>query len=135
MLPKYDDYIIALDDETKVAPTKTYEIDWDRMRISPVAIDELRAMEQAIDLALSIERFWWAIYDDDYGSELFDTVGMQMTLAIPESERYIREALAVDDRILDVRDFQFEPIGEKLTVYFTVETIFGVFEKTWEVSL
>lgn len=135
MLPEYDDYAIDIQDEAQIAPTTTYGIDWSRMRIAPIMIDGLEAMEQAIDLHLSIERFWWAIYDDDYGSELFDTIGMPMTLAIPESERYIREALEVDDRILDVRDFKFEPIGERLTVYFTVETIFGVLEKTWEVTI
>lgn len=44
---------------------------------------------------------------------------------IPELERVIKEALMQDDRITNVKDFNFEKRGKDILVTFIVETVEG----------
>lgn len=44
---------------------------------------------------------------------------------IPELERVIKEALMQDDRITNVKDFNFEKKGKDIFVTFIVETVEG----------
>lgn len=44
---------------------------------------------------------------------------------IPELERVIKEALMQDDRITNVKDFNFEKTGKDILVTFIVETVEG----------
>ncbi len=44
---------------------------------------------------------------------------------IPELERVIKEALMQDDRITNVKDFNFEKKGKDILVTFIVETVEG----------
>lgn len=44
---------------------------------------------------------------------------------IPELERVIKEALMQDDRITNVKDFNFEKKGKDILVTFIVETVGG----------
>lgn len=105
-------------------PTKTYAIDLEKGRITGY-VDEQEAMKQAIFLALSTERFDYAIYDHNYGITLKDLFGKDKYIACAVLERRIRDALSADDRIASLTDFEFETAKNTVHVTFTANTIFG----------
>ena len=83
-------------------------------------------MKQAIVKTLDTERYDEIIYSWNYGTEMKTVYGQDWTVACSRVEDVIRDALIQDDRISDVKDFEFQrlPKGD-LQVNFTVETIFG----------
>lgn len=102
-------------------PTKTYKLDFENGVIGDF-IDDDEALRQFIYKAIRTARFRYLIYDDQYGSELEDLIGDDVTEAFLNEEipRVIREALIYDDRIADVRDFVVRREGDGVFVEFTV---------------
>jgi hypothetical protein len=102
-------------------PTKTYKLDFENGVIVDF-IDGDDALRQFIVKAIRTARFRYLIYDDQYGSELEDLIGDDVTDAFLNEEipRVIREALIYDDRIADVRDFVVRREGDGVFVEFTV---------------
>jgi len=102
-------------------PTKTYKLDFENGVIGDF-IDDDEALRQFIYKAIRTARFRYLIYDDQYGSELEDLIGSDVTDAFLNEEipRVIREALIYDDRISDVRDFVVRRKGDGVFVEFTV---------------
>lgn len=113
-------------------PTKTYKIRVDDNRIVGYT-DDLDAVVQAIYLILSIERYQHIIYSWDYGVELLDLYGKPMPYVMSEVERRITDALTQDDRIVEVKNFNFEQHGKQLHVTFDVVTKYGTVQATKEV--
>lgn len=66
-------------------------------------VDDLEAVEQTIEHILSIERYAYPIYDDNYGVELEKYIGQDFTFLEATIEDTLREALTQDDRILDIQ--------------------------------
>ena len=128
-------YAVEFDSETVQEQTsRTYRIDIAENRISGSA-DGLSAMEQAILLILSTERFQYEIYSWDYGNEVRSTLGEDFQLSMSEVKRFITEALSHDERITGVDSFEFTRVGRNtLSVLFTVRTIFGDLKEQTEVS-
>lgn len=90
--------------------------------------DELEAVRQAIYLILNTERYQHEIYSWNYGIELKDLFGQQLTYVYPELKRRIEEALVQDDRIDSVDNFSFSHKKGEVSTTFTVHTIFGDIE-------
>ena len=88
-------------------------------------IDGLEAVAQAIRFLLSTERFAHIIFSRDYGVELSDLIGKDRALIRADMPRRIEEALAEDDRITGISDFDIVFDREEAHVDFTVHTIFG----------
>ena len=88
-------------------------------------IDGLEAMKQAVHKILRTERYRYDIYDWNYGVELEDLYGKNISYAIPELKKRIEDALLADDRITAVTDFAFQQGKGSVTVSFMVHTIFG----------
>lgn len=108
-------------------PSYTYRLDLDRGRILGF-VDGLHAVNQAIRKALLTPRFRCLIYDNQYGSELKQTIiANDATPEYVETElpRLVRDALFVDGRILDVADFFISKDGEDVFIRFTAQTVFG----------
>ena len=108
-------------------PSSTYRLDLDRGRIAG-RVDGLEAVNQAIRKALMTPRFRCLAYDDQYGSEIKDTVySDEVTPEYIEAElpELIEDALSVDSRILDVYDFSFAFTGDRAFIRFKADTIFG----------
>ena len=82
----------------------TWQIDFATKRVHKV-ISGLDAVTQAIEIILRTERYKWYIYSPDFGVELFDLLGKRQDYVETELERRLKEALMVDDRILDITDF------------------------------
>ena len=78
------------------------------------------------DKALKTQRYRYAAYPRNFGSEVEEVIGLSGDREIMESEieRYIQEALTVNPYIISVDDFEFE-YGSKTSVEFTVETVYG----------
>lgn len=116
-----------------VEPSKTYEVINNRVY---GWIDALDAMRQVVEKVLSTERFEYPIYTDNYGIELIDLIGAPFQYAISDIERRIKEALSVDERIIEVSNFLFNQVNtESLIVAFNVKTVFGQLNIQKEVKL
>jgi hypothetical protein len=107
-------------------PSLTYRLDFENGAIDGL-IDEDDALRQFIIKAIRTARFRYLIYDDDYGSELEDLIGADVTEAFLNEEipRVIRETLIYDDRIADVRDFSIRHEKDGVYIEFTVEKTDG----------
>lgn len=122
-------------EELSEQPTKTYAIDFESGRVRGVT-DGQKAMEQAVFLILSTERFRHMIYSWNYGVELDGILGRDRALAESELKRVITEALLQDERITAVDGFVFD--GSKrgeLRVSFAVTTVFGAIDTGLEVKV
>lgn len=78
--------------------------------------------------ALLTPRFHCLVYDNQYGSEIKDTVTDENAteeLIRAEIPRLVEDALLCDGRILKVYDFEFEFNEDSCNVHFTADTIYG----------
>lgn len=115
-------------------PSRTYGIAVNNERIDGY-VDDLDAVKQAIYLILSSERYQHIIYSWDYGVELLDLIGKPMPYVMSEIPRRIKEALTQDNRIVDVKDFEFKKNKNKLHTTFTVITNIGNISTELEVAV
>lgn len=108
-------------------PSLTYRLDLDRGRIVGM-VDGLEAVNQAIRKHLNTPRFRCLIYNNQYGSEIKETIiagdaSPEYTEA--EMPRIVRDALSIDSRVLNIHDFSFSFDGEEARIRFGASTIFG----------
>ena len=98
----------------------------------PVEVTGLEAGTVWIWKALKTARFHHDIYTWDYGCEAESLIGKAFTAQVKESEavRYVREALAPNPYITDVRQVDVSFQGTKLTISCQVSTIYGEAEVT-----
>lgn len=88
--------------------------------------DGLEAIKQAIYHILSIERYAYTIYDNNYGVELDQYVGKDLEYIQSTIEETLREALTHDLRINNVNVNNISVINEdKVLINFTAFTIYG----------
>lgn len=116
-----DDVIVAEAlDTTDLEPSKTWAIDFEAGTIGGF-IDGERALRQFVQKALLTEREKYPIYTEEYGTELHDLIGEDVTPALMDSEiqRMVYESLAYDDRIDDVQT-TYERVGDKLFITATI---------------
>jgi phage baseplate assembly protein W len=114
-------------EQERELPSRTYKLDFDRKRISG-KIDGLEAVNQFIRKTLVTPRFKCLIYDNQYGSEIKQTIiADDATTEYIKSEipRLVRDALSADKRILDVYNFDFSFDTENVYLSFSVNTVFG----------
>ena len=115
-------------------PSLTYKMDMEGNLIRGYT-DGLEAVKQAVFKILMTERYQYIMYGWNYGIELADLFGEPATYVCPELKRRITEALACDDRIRSVDDFQFDfPQKNVVHVTFVVHTIFGDLQAEREVE-
>lgn len=110
--------------EKKTIPSLTWKINKEQAEVRGM-VDEREAMKQAVDKILQTERYRYVIYDWNYGVELEELYGKNVTYVIPEMKKRIEEALLADDRVTAVTDFSFQQEKGNVTVTFMVHSIFG----------
>jgi hypothetical protein len=115
------------DEEDKYAISKTYKIDFETGEILPEFINYGEAVRQAVIKAILTMRDRYIIYSSDYGCEIFYLLGKSyseeyLQLEIP---RLINEALMIDDRVAETKDFVVKKIGDELYISFNVVTDVG----------
>jgi len=107
-------------------PSKTYALDFAAGTIGGY-IDDDDALRQYVYKALMTARSRFLIYDDEYGSELEELIADNVSPALFDSEveRIVYEAIAYDDRIMDVSDITTTRSGDVLTISFTITKVDG----------
>lgn len=109
-------------------PTYTYKMNIERNRVLG-NVDNHEAMAQVIYKILNSERYVYnKVYSDNYGVELLELIGKDPNYVIAEIPRRFKEALCWDQRITNVKDFEFEKGKNFIKVNFTAVTIFGDLE-------
>lgn len=112
-----------LEERKKV--NKTYNVEWEYKKMNGICKDK-KTLEHAINLYLGIEREKYRIYSSNFGIELEHLIGMPRNYVKAEIPRLIKEALAQDERIYNVDNFEFEDIDDDaLKVTFTIYTQYG----------
>lgn len=82
--------------------------------------DDEKAMQQAILKIINTERGEYEIYSPNYGIELQDLFGKQITYCMSEIKDRITEALLADDRIEKLENFVVKRVNRRnLFVSFT----------------
>jgi hypothetical protein len=112
------------DFEVVEQPSHTFYLDIDKNIVFGFT-DNIDAMKQAIYLILETERYQYVIFSWNYGIELLDLFGKQMTFVLPEIKRRVTEALLQDTRVQRLEDFDFQVDRNKVLTTFTAVTIFG----------
>lgn len=104
-----------------IGPSKTYRIDFIRGELGGI-IDGDEAVLQFIQKAIMTARSRFFIYDDEYGCEIEDIIGKNVSNELLEEEipRLIKEAIEYDDRIESASNFIIERNGDRLQITFTV---------------
>ena len=94
---------------------------------SPLIVEGNEAIKVWCYKALKTERFLYSIYSWEFGTELYELTGKPYSKALIESEaiRYIKEALLVNEYILDVNVSNVGFDGSKLTATAIVTTVYG----------
>lgn len=113
--------------EPEIEPTKTYEIDFENGRIRGL-IDGERALRQFVRKAIMTPRYRYLIYNADYGCEIDELIGADVTDEYLQTEipRLIREALIYDERIENVDQFEITREKDSVYVSFRVTTTDGL---------
>ena len=127
MIPESQDFFSQNEntENYEILPTKTYKIDLVNKRIIGV-ISDREAVLQFIHKVLSTDKYAYEIYDWYYGNELLTLVGHAYDYVITRIPNIFREALLVDDRISDVRDFTFNRTQiDAIQVSCIIDTVYG----------
>lgn len=86
----------------------------------------LDAVAQDVRFALGTDRYKWPIMGSNFGVTFDDLIGTDYNYIRSEVVRRIRDALSIDDRILQVDDFQFTPLEDSgILISCVVQTTFG----------
>lgn len=127
-----EEYLPSEEELEQMEPVyRTYGMDHEHGRIRGM-IDGEEACRQAIWKILSTRRFAYFLYDDQYGSDVFNKLGMigltpeYLDADIPVM---VEDALTSDARVTAVRDFSYEIVGtDAVHVRFVADTIYGEME-------
>lgn len=113
-------------------PTNTFYIDPVSRRVRGMD-GGLPAMRQAVEIALSVERFRWGIYSANFGADLSGIIGRESGYAASVLLQRVEDALSADGRVLGVENYRYTVSGGILTASMTVRTVFGDIQQTVEV--
>lgn len=107
-----------------IEPSKTYALLNGRIGGT---IDGEEAVKQFIAKAIRTARNRFLIYTDEYGSELDELIGENVTRELLDDEipRVITESIIYDDRIASVGNFAITTVSDKVYVNFTVTLATG----------
>lgn len=115
-------------------PDLTWWRDPDTNRIVGTA-DGHKAVAQAVEVMLLVERFRWQIYKPFFGMQWEGLLGNNPGYVAAELQRRIREAVTIDDRVTGISDFSYTISGDTMTAQVTVDTVYGPLNQTVEVTL
>lgn len=103
-------------------PTRTYALDLNSGEIKST-IDGLEAIKQLCVKTIFTARFRHVVYSFNYGSEIEDLIGLDLTEEFLKSEliRTIKESLEYDDRINKVHSFDIATETDSIYIKFIVD--------------
>lgn len=123
LTPKID--IPNFDNIQKYA-TKTYALDINSGDIKGM-VDGIEAIKQFCIKTIHTARFRHVVYSFNYGCEIDDLIGLDLSEEFLKSEliRMVQEALEYDDRIDKVHSFDIKTEIDNIYIIFTVDTVEG----------
>lgn len=122
------DNLIADFKENVQENTKTFAVNMTGNGIAGF-VEGLDALKQSIYIMLNTEADKHLIYSYTYGLNTLDLLGKPVYYATAVLPNRLKETLLSDDRILDVSDFEFTAVKNKLHVQFVVTSIYGSFDQ------
>lgn len=132
MIPKNAELYQNIEIETD--NTLTHRMNIEKERVLGKA-DNIEAVQQAVYIMLNVERYDYVIFSPNFGVELKDLFGLPIPYCISEIKRRVKECLLMDDRITDVKNFEFETDDGKVLCTFDVITIYGEWNQPLEVNV
>ena len=118
--------------EQEIETTRTYKVIDNSVS---GYINELEALEQAINNVLNTEKYTYPIYSFDYGIELENLLGKDLEYIKIELKRRIEDCLLEDERTISVSNFSFNQDGDSLYCSFNVISIYGEISIDKEVDI
>ena len=114
-------------EEEKEQPLTDYEIDFETGKLTGRIISGLDVIKQRVRIILGTNRYYYPQYSWDHGCELETLIGKNYDLDYikTEAKRMVSEALMDEDYIDSITDFDAAVDGVRLTVSFTMNTIYG----------
>lgn len=120
---------------SEIRPSRTYRIDPVNKRILGTIYGK-ESVVQFIKKVLNTDKYAYEIYDWYYGNELLKLVGMPYEYVVTRIVNIFREALLVDDRIQDVRNFTVYRISiDTMAVSCYIDTVYGEIPYEQEVKI
>ena len=119
--------------QVSTQPGRTWYINKEAQRIQGEC-DGYTAVKQAVEVILNVQRFRWQIFTPYSGMDWRDLIGNDPGYVAAEVQRRIREALLMDDRVRDIRDYTYTIRDDTLTASLVVVTIYGDIPQTVEVQ-
>lgn len=125
MIPQIENSINNEVIELVTYPNKTYKYTEEQI---VGKVTDIEAIKQAIYHILSVERYAYLIYDDNYGVELEQYIGQDLEFLEATIEDTLREALTQDDRITDVKvtnistSYQDQQMVDKTKIQKIIQT-------------
>ncbi len=115
-------------------PSETFLVNKSTGRIEKIG-GGMEAMEQSIDIILSVERYRYQIFTSNFGNELYKLIGKPREYVISMTKRRIHEAFSMDKRIISTDNFTFDEDknGTIIKCAFDVKTVFGTTRKEVEI--
>ncbi len=130
-------FIDPEDLKLKIRTSKTWKLDKDKKRVTSEFIDELEAVKQATFIHLSIENKSSYIHTDGFGVKFQQFYGMPIDLVMAKLPGVVKDALAWDERILNVSDFEFEKVDHNRILRFSclITSCYGDFTYEGQVNV
>lgn len=123
-------------EEIEEEPEKQeYEVDFKTGKLTGRMISGIEAVKQWLTIAFAIDRYKYTQYSWENGAELSSLIGKgyDKDYVDSEAERMVREVASLNEDITNVTNFNIDFTGDKLTIAFKVETIYGEEEMTVDV--
>lgn len=141
VFPFIDPDVLRQEESTELPLFREYAYDFENNRLllkngQTYLVEGNEALRIWIYKALATERFRYAAYDSDFGSEIDTLIGSPLHGDIAKSElkRFIVEALMVNPYIEELGNFQISQTGSGVTAEFDCTTIYGPDKISWEVK-
>lgn len=112
---------------------KAFKIDFEKKTTGEI-IDGREAMEQAVKMALTVQRYRYPAFSHYYGTDYEGLLEEGEDKAMGKLKNAICDSLGNDERITAVDNFSFERKGSSMLVKFRVVSIYGEMENEIEVS-
>lgn len=112
---------------------KAYKIDFEKKRIGKI-IDGKEALEQAVRMALMVQRYKYPAFSHSYGTDYSEVFSEGYSKAMGRLKNAVCDSLECDERIKAVDNFSFERRGAKMIVSFRVLSVYGAIESEIEVE-
>lgn len=115
-------------------PTLTFWRDPKTNRLQGTA-EGLKAMTQAVEVILNVERFYWQIYTPYTGMQWEGLIGQDPGYVASEMQRRMADAFSADPRIIGIDSFNYTVEGDSLTANVAVSTVYGPVSTQREVQI